>query len=122
MTLLAIACVTLPLLRRRSEGDAVGVSESNLAVLRDQLDELKTDLANGTISTSQFEAARAELERRVLDETPKPSNAEVRRGGRLTVVALAIGIPIATLAFYLVVGSPQGLRDEVAAPPQQVTP
>jgi cytochrome c-type biogenesis protein CcmH len=122
MTLLAIACVTLPLLRRRSEGGAVGVSESNLAVLRDQLDELNTDLANGTISARQFEAASAELERRVLDETSKSTKAEVRPVGRLTVVVLAIAIPLATLSLYLVVGSPQGLRDEVVAAPQQVTP
>lgn len=122
MTLLAVACVALPLLRRRSEGDAVGVSESNVAVLRDQLDELKTDLANGTISASQFEAASVELERRVLDETSKSTKTQVRRGGRLTVAALALAIPLATLSFYLAVGSPQGLRDEVVAEPQQVTP
>jgi len=122
MTVLATVCVTLPLLRRRAAVEAIDLSDSNLAVLRDQFDEIKTDLANGTISAHQFGEARAELERRVLEETSKSADVAVRPRGRLAAVALAVLVPIATLSFYLSVGEPGGLRDEIVAGPQQVSP
>ncbi len=69
VVMLAIACawVLVPLLSRRPvatlDGDA-----SNLSVLRDQRAELEADLANGVLSAEQYEAARMELDRRVLED------------------------------------------------------
>lgn len=122
MTVLATVCVTLPLLRRRAAIDAIGLGDSNLAVLRDQLDELNADLANGTISAVQFGDARVELERRALEEASRSAKVEVRPRGPLAAIALAILVPLATLSFYLGVGEPGGLRGENVAGPQQVSP
>src|SRR5690606_4610554 len=42
--------------------------DANAAVLRDQLAELRADVANGTLSESEFAAAEQELHQRVLHE------------------------------------------------------
>src|SRR5687768_7630462 len=68
MTVGALAWVLPPLLRRRAQTGGVESPQSNLAVLRDQVAELDADLANGTIVPEQHASARAELERRVLEE------------------------------------------------------
>ena len=69
VVMLTIACawVLVPLLSRRREATIEGEA-ANLSVLRDQRAELEADLANGVLSSEQYEAARMDLERRVLEE------------------------------------------------------
>ena len=114
MTLAALACVVLPLARRRPDSGGLDIPQTNLAILRDQLAELKGDLARGAISAAQFEVARSELERRVLEETSAPSRAEVggQAGGRRAAMTLGVAIPLAALSMYLWIGEPGGLRNE----------
>ncbi|MBI3052671.1 MAG: c-type cytochrome biogenesis protein CcmI, partial [Betaproteobacteria bacterium] len=64
----AAVWVLPPLLRRRSAAGDVARAASNLAVYRDQLAELDADLSSGTPSAAQYEQAKLEIERRVLDE------------------------------------------------------
>jgi cytochrome c-type biogenesis protein CcmH len=49
------------------EGDGM---ESNLTVYRDQLEEIKSDLAKGILGKEQFELEREDLERRLLADVP----------------------------------------------------
>ena len=64
MTLAVIAIILWPLLRptRRSMDRA----DYDLAIYRDQLDEVERDLARGVIDAEQAEAARTEIKRRIL--------------------------------------------------------
>jgi len=128
--MLAAACawVLVPLLKRRA---ATGVEReaTNLSVLRDQRNELEADLANGVISAEQYTQARAELDRRVLDETRNESaTAEQSRTGTLTAVVVAAGLPIVAVVLYLALGTPAALSPTLAAkaggsePGHQVTP
>ncbi|HEV7684624.1 MAG TPA: c-type cytochrome biogenesis protein CcmI [Pyrinomonadaceae bacterium] len=47
-----------------------GDEEANLEVYRDQLSELKSDLANGIVSPEQYQQDRDEIERRLLEDVP----------------------------------------------------
>ena len=112
LVMLAIACawVLVPLLSPR-RGNSIARGASNLAVLRDQRAELESDLANGVVSIAQFELARADLERRALDET-EPGNAEgsvASRGGALTAALVGAAFPVAALLLYLGLGTPAAL-------------
>ena len=112
LLLLALAAVMLPLLRKSAGQAVVERNEANLQILRDQLAELEADLRNGTLSSEQHEAARAELERRVLDESQKGSAdvEQTRIGGRWLAPALiALLVPAVSVAMYSQLGSTEGL-------------
>ena len=68
MTAAAIAAVLFPLVRRRAEE----FSGNDIAVYRDQLDELERDLAAGSIGKTEAEAARVEISRRLLAAAERP--------------------------------------------------
>ncbi|MDO8401839.1 MAG: c-type cytochrome biogenesis protein CcmI [Bradyrhizobium sp.] len=106
MTVAAIFAVLWPLsrgVRPQSEG-------SEAAVYKDQLGEIDRDLASGLIGSSEAEAARVEISRRLLaardsqDGPPVASSAKLRRSA--AILAL-VGLPIMALAIYLPLGSPR---------------
>jgi cytochrome c-type biogenesis protein CcmH len=112
--MLAAACawVLIPLLSRRHAA-TLDRDASNLSVLRDQRAELDADLATGVLSPDQHEAARDELERRVLDEVAQPhAVAATHRASALTVAFVGAGMPIAAVLLYLVLGTPAALVSE----------
>lgn len=125
LVMLTIACawVLVPLLSRR-RGVAIDREASNLSVLRDQRAELEADLANGVISAEQYEAARAELDRRVLEETDglASSASDTSRGSGWTAALVGAGFPIAAIMLYLLLGTPVALLPGVAGDDAQKGP
>ncbi len=110
---LVLAILLPPLLRDRA-GAASPVSRaaSNLAVFRDQLSELEADLAAGTIDSAQYEAARSDLQRGLLEDVASPGEASVAAPKRslAAVSAIAVAVPLLSVLLYLVVGNPNGLE------------
>jgi cytochrome c-type biogenesis protein CcmH len=112
----AVLFVVPPLLRRAS---AAGESraEANIAVYRDQLRELDTDLQAGTLAPDQYDRARREIEARLLQDVDAASSGQpsVRpaRRARAAAVALALVVPVGAAAVYLAVGNPGALVAEV---------
>ncbi len=127
MTAVALLWVLVPLLRRWPQHDRVAVQASNLLILRDQLVELERDLGSGTISAEHYARARAELERRALEEGDAAgAQTAVRteaRGGSSTLAAVALGVlmPVGAASLYLWIGEPAGLRPAEQTAAQQVT-
>jgi cytochrome c-type biogenesis protein CcmH len=123
MLVAALVWVLFPLLRGpRSTG--VQREASNVAILRDQLAELDNDVAAGTVSREQYDQARRELERRVLDESKTPAGEAAARGpssaGAWTAAILGGALPIAAALLYFSLGShqaftPQGAATEASA-------
>ena len=107
----AAAVLALPLLRPRAS--APPRVDFDLAVYRDQLTELDRDHARGLLSDAEREAARLEVERRMLAAADAPVGATAvspppRRPLR---AALALAAPALALGLYLAVGAPSlGLR------------
>jgi cytochrome c-type biogenesis protein CcmH len=113
MVAIAVGCVLVPLLARRAQAGPPPAA-ANLAVLRDQLAELETDVARGVLAQERYEQARSELQRRVLDEAQADSAqaGTARTAGAWTAAVLAAGIPVGAVVFYLVVGSPSALLQQ----------
>jgi len=116
-----VAVVLLALLRpllRRSLQPADVVGGADMAVYRDQLDEIERDAARGLISASDAEAARAEVGRRLLAHAGPPPVAPSAapeqastpthgaRQARLAFVGGIAVVPFAALAVYGLIGSP----------------
>lgn len=116
MTAAAIFAVLWPLSRR--EGARGG---SDIAVYRDQLEEIARDRASGLIGVSEAEAAKVEVSRRLLAaadaaETEKSASATTpvwRR--RAAALAGLILLPIGAAVLYLMLGSPQMPGEPLAA-------
>jgi cytochrome c-type biogenesis protein CcmH len=106
MTAAAIFAVLWPL----SRGGRPQREGSEAAVYKDQLAEIDRDVASGLIGSSEAEAARVEISRRLLaaadreDGSLIASHTWLRRSA--AIVALA-GLPIVAVAFYLPLGSPR---------------
>jgi cytochrome c-type biogenesis protein CcmH len=115
MVAVAVAWILVPLLRGHGVG-AMDRDASNVAILRDQLGELQADLARGAIGPEQFEQAKRELERRVLDEVSAiPGAAAAQRGTPWAAAVLAGVVPIAAVLLYLFLGTPDALGPQPRA-------
>ena len=112
LTAVALAFLVTPLLRGRGKGvAALSRAASNLTIFRDQLADLDEDLAAGTIDREQWEAARGDLQRGLIEDAGAPVNVAAAPVKRSTAVAivLAVALPVIAVSAYLAVGSPQGL-------------
>src|SRR3981189_3744113 len=104
MTAAAIFAVLWPLGRRGQ----LQKDGSEAAVYKDQLTEIDRDVAAGLIGSSEAEAARVEISRRLLAAvdsqraTPSESNIRLRRSA--AVIALG-GLPVAAHPVTLPLGS-----------------
>jgi len=116
MTAAAIFAVLWPLSRRTPLRRG-----SDIAVYRDQLNEVARDRAAGLIGEVEAEAARVEVSRRLLaaadaaaTEIPAPEAGARWRRRATAVVALAL-LPIGAVLLYLALGSPQLPGEPLAA-------
>lgn len=111
LTLAAALAVMFPFLRPpRHRADE---SEHDLEVYRDQLGELERDVARGTIGREEAAEARAEIGRRILrlERSGGGGARATGKGGRITVAAAILAVPLVSWSFYTAVGSP-GLPSE----------
>ncbi|WP_295009401.1 c-type cytochrome biogenesis protein CcmI [uncultured Dechloromonas sp.] len=97
---------------------------ANLAIFRDQLAELEREKAEGSLADADFEQARRELQRRLLDEIEPAADESAPASyaaSRKTAIALLLLLPIVGLTGYSVLGNPGALDPEKTAAPPQVT-
>lgn len=100
----AAALLVSPLLRRARP--SATRAEFDLAVFRDQLAEIERDKERGLLDPKQADAARLEVERRILAADDDAERAARPSGkGRWAVVAAASGAPIAAALVYLTLGA-----------------
>jgi cytochrome c-type biogenesis protein CcmH len=101
----ALAWLLWPLLRPGS-GGPLSRQAVNVSIYRDQLRELESDLAAGTLARADYERSRAELEARLLEDVREPDVQAGRSAGRGAALALGAAIPLLALAVYFAVGNP----------------
>ncbi len=124
MVAAALAWILVPLLRGRTGAGVTGEA-SNVAVLRDQLHELETDLRNGTISRENYDLARQDLERRALEESNNPARTVASmpsRAGALTAAIVAGALPIAAMLIYVALGNFDAFSSGATAGRHDVSP
>jgi cytochrome c-type biogenesis protein CcmH len=106
MTAAAIFAVLWPL----SRGSRPPNDGSEAAVYKDQLTEIDRDVAADLIGSSEAQAARVEISRRLLaaadNQRDPPSGSNVRLRRAAAIIAL-VGLPIVAVGFYYPLGSPR---------------
>jgi cytochrome c-type biogenesis protein CcmH len=131
---IGLTFVLPPLLQRSDkelETDEASSEKANVEVYRDQLAELRSDLANGLITEEQFQQDRQEYERRLLDDVAATESPAAPEGGnsRRLAYLVALALPLVAVLFYLRVGHPSALSATPApagrskeAPPPEANP
>ena len=116
LTALAVAAVLIPVLHRHRRSPSR--ADYDLTVYRDQLRELESDRARGLVSAEQEQAARTEIERRMLraararDEAHAVALPDARPRGpqawrrRAAAIGLGLCIPAFAAGVYASLGSP----------------
>jgi len=106
----ALAFVLPALLARGGRAESPAGDAANIAIYRDQMRELDSDLAAGTLAREQHDEARRELERRMLEDVgPGMNAAPAVEPGRGTALAVGFAIPLVAALLYFAVGSPRAL-------------
>lgn len=108
---LALAFV-LPFLMRNSNAERSKAArrDINLAVYRDQMKDLHTELSNTQLTPEQFVASKLELETRAAEDAlAHEDRAAVPVASRRLGFALAATLPVVAIALYSVLGNPGAL-------------
>ncbi|MFN4324523.1 MAG: c-type cytochrome biogenesis protein CcmI [Azonexus sp.] len=126
LLVLATAAFILPPLWRglRAPKERADRKTANLAIFRDQLAELEREKAEGSLAEADFEQARRELQRRLLEEV-EPAAEEASPAShaptRKTAVAILLALPILGVLGYVALGNPRALDPQQTAAPPQMT-
>lgn len=99
---------------RNNATPAAGATRQQIVtgLYRDALAEIERDRANGLLSDADHAQARAEIERRVLEDAAGETPAAAPAAGRgRTWIVLAGTLPVAAAALYLALGTPAALDE-----------
>lgn len=124
---LVIALILPPLwLGIRSNEPMTNRKATNLVIFRDQLAELEREKNKGTLADSEFEPAKRELQRRLLEEVEPDTAAAlatpaIAGSSRKTAIALLLLMPTLALLGYTLLGNTKALDPSQTAAPQPMT-
>lgn len=121
--LLAVTAVFLlpPLWLGLKPASGADRKAANLAIFRDQLAELEREKAEGTLAEADFEQAKRELQRRLLEEVQDETVSASHGPSRSVAIALLILLPLAATGGYALLGTPAALNPEATQARPKVT-
>src|SRR5262249_35149467 len=107
---LVVALVIWPLAATRNRDPQRAAYD--VAVYRDQLKEIARDVERGLLTPAEAASARLEIERRLLASADAAERggepvARSAMAARVLTVVLAVLVPLAAVAIYLVHGAPR---------------
>ena len=118
LALATLALLLLPFFRQPNNRE-ISRQALNAAIYRDQFAELERDRDEGALSQDDYVQARAELERRLIEDSSTPDSAAAPvQASRAVPTALAISLPLVAVLLYLMLGTPAGLKPQPAAEQQ----
>lgn len=109
MTLGGLLVLAFALLRKTAPS-LDGNREQNVAIAKERMSELESQLAGGTIDAQTFEQEKLELEQTLLDDiaaADAQARATPAKYGKLGLLVAGIGVPVMAVGMYLYLGSPQ---------------
>ena len=105
-----VLAMVIPALLRPQSATKADANEEKRAIFRQQFDEIEQDKANGVLDGVQYQIAKTELERRMLDEVGVNSVVSLHtQPDRRLALILAILIPLLAFWIYVKIGKPEVL-------------
>lgn len=115
LLIIAILFVAIPLWRGTSKNNSVVRDAANLEILRDQIAEMDADLKNGLLTPELHEQGKRELQARLLEEVGDTSGSGISNQPhplKITAIALAVLLPLASIGLYLKIGNPNAFEPQ----------
>lgn len=116
ISLVVVAVLAWPVLRR---GQSTATrADYDITVFQDQLKEVDRDLGRGVLTASEADAARLEIQRRILAVGRAPAETVTTGSNRSRLVGVgitAVAVPLIALGVYLQVGTPDPEQAQLAA-------
>jgi cytochrome c-type biogenesis protein CcmH len=107
--LLVLALLFRPFLLKSRDVN-VSRRQLNAAIYRDQLTRLERDRAENTLAEADYEQARAELQRRVIDDTAEADATSTLQAPKKTMLTVGLVLPIVAIGLYVLLGNPASLE------------
>lgn len=121
-----VLAMILPALLRPKVSQQVNTQSERRDVFRGQFEDIAQDKTTGVLSDAQYLVAKAELERRMLDEigTVNPVEKKATKPDLIVACIIAVLIPLGAFWVYSTIGQPAVLFNPqiLAAAPSQPTP
>lgn len=116
--LLGVFAFILPALLRPNGSVKTDASAEKREIFRQQFEEIEQDKINGVLDATQYEIAKSEMERRLLDEVGLTSvaNIQVSKPDRRLAVILLVLLPLAAVLIYLKIGNPASIMIPATTP------
>jgi cytochrome c-type biogenesis protein CcmH len=106
----SLALLTRPWWRRAGANGA-SRRDLNTTIYRDQLLELDRDRASGQLAEADHQTARAEIQRRLLEDAAQDDTQLVAPAHSMrTLVALLLALPLLAAGIYFWLGNPAALN------------
>ncbi len=107
LTVATVALLLWPLLRARQPAAAASRAAYDLTVYKDQLAEVEREVERGTLTADQADAARTEIQRRILALGELGQGGKTTRGRVLAAAAAVLAVvPLTGFGIYTVIGQP----------------
>ena len=118
LAVIAVAVLVRPLLKQHEE--VASRAAYDRTIFEDQLKEVDRDVERGVLTPAEAEAARIEIQRRILGAA-KLSEPTLNTTGpamrKTTIAAVGIAVPVLAAVIYFSVGSPFGARTPATEEP-----
>ena len=111
---IALGLVLRPVLAHKFRG--VSRREANIAIYKDQLRSLESDLAAGKLAREDYERSRMEVQARLLEDVSAGESAAAPRPGRTSLIVVGAAVPLLAVAIYLATGTPEAMKPEREMP------
>lgn len=109
--IVATLALILPALLKPSKTVTTDTNAEKRAIFRQQFDEIAQDKTNGILDAKQYELAKTELERRMLDEIGANNVVTANtKPDRALALILLIVLPLTSLLIYYKIGSPAAIN------------
>ena len=115
ITLFTLAALIWPLLRTRNTV-SYARQEQNIHYAKERLEELDAQLKGASISATDYEALKLEIESTLAHDIDIANNSPVeevagpRRSNKVAISILATLLPLAAFGFYYDIGTPAALK------------
>jgi len=116
-----------PLLQKSKAQEEFDRKKINLVLYKDQLSELDSDMANGVLTEDQYNVAKQDLERNLLQdlsaedvaaaEQKAASEQRDQKVGQVAAAVIAVTIPILSISLYAHLGAGERGLDPTHAKP-----
>jgi len=118
----SLALLARPWWWRRHEMDVHSRRALNTAIYGDQLAEVERDRTSGELSDTDYQEARNELQRRLLEDAAEAdAKLAATAHPKRTLLALMVALPLLSAGFYAWLGNPSALNPAATTPEHQVT-